>query len=347
MKKRSIVLLIIGLILIVLPFIFNEYNLLRFISIIVGIFIVTLGVALNKKNHIVLVIVTPLIVFAITYAFDMLFFYTFNRLPIYVYEIKSSDTVRNYNSLFYRLYSCDSNLIMDYGYHMNFPCNIDSLKTVDINEILSDPQESFKKYKEKYVRVHGKISKIVNVDRIELSPYDNDSLKINGYVTFNFNYRLIVPVKNDVNDLRIYDEIDVIGKISGLKDDATSLVMSDTILVTSNIYDKWNYEIVNNSDKTFENITDSYYFYGISELNVKFTDNNIYELKYLINDKQISIDDILNNVSTSNKYTNEDNTLVGEEYILGKFKVLKCSNDKIIIANKKLKLNVNTCLMDK
>ena len=350
MKKRSIVLLVLGFVLIILPFIFNIFNIfniLRLLCIIVGIFLTTLGVALNKKNHIILVIIIPLIIFAITYAFDMLLFYTFHRIPVYVYEIKSNDNVKNYNSFFYRLYSCNNNLIMDYGYQMEYACDTDLLKTLDINEILSNPQESYTKYKNKFVRVHGKIGKIVNLDRIELNMYDKDDININGYVNFNFNYSLNVPVKNDLKDLRIYEEIDVIGRINKLTNNGTTLIMVDSVLIPSDIYDKWTYEIVMNNDKSFKSIADNYYFFGIDELNIKYTDDNIYELSYLINDKKIDVNSIIKGIDISNTYNNEEGNISAEEYKLEKFNLLKCSNDKIVIANKKIKLDINTCLMEK
>ena len=345
MKKRCIVLFCFSILLIIIPFMFNLYSIYRLVSIMIGILLLSLSASLNKNNHVIMIFVLPLLAFAISYGIDILLFYTFKRIPIYIYEVVSSDRVSNYNSFFYRIYKCNKDLYMDYGYNKEYLCNINDLEIVDINELLLNPEDSYTKYKNKFIRVHGKISKIVNLDRINLSLWNKDEVSINGNVDFNFNYNLIVPIKEDLNELRIYEEIDVVGRISKLNGD--SLYMRDVKLIPSDVYNTWSYEIVLNNDKEYKNIIDNYYYYGISELNIKYSDELIYELSYLINDKKMSVDDLIKDKYVSNLYKDEDSNVIGEEYLLDKFKVLRCSNNVVVLSNLKNKLSITSCQVNK
>ena len=87
----------------------------------------------------------------------------------------------------------------------------------------------------------------------------------------------------------------------------------------------------------------NYYLYGISNLNVRYANNAIYELSYLITDDRITLDDIIGNYSATNFY-DESRNLVAKGYELEKFNVLVCENDRKIIANKNFELNSNLCL---
>ena len=345
MKKRSIILLFVSLLLIVIPFFFNTYSIIRLISVTLGLIFLILSILFNKKSHIVLVVILPILVFTVSYALDLFLFYSLKRIPIYINKVDSSDKVSTYNSFFYRIYNCNKELIMDYGYNREYSCDNDYLEAIDINELLLNPSDSYTKYKNKFIRVHGKISKIVNLDSIELSLWDKADNSLNGYVNFNYNYVLKVPVKEDLNNLRIYEEIDVIGRVSKLNNDTLYLI--DTKLIPSDVYDTWSYEIIQNNDLKYENIIDNYYYYGISELNIMYSDDLIYELGYLINDKKITIDDLIKGKFVNNLYKDEESKVTGEEYILEKFNVLRCSNDIVIISNKKNKLDINSCLINK
>ena len=91
-----------------------------------------------------------------------------------------------------------------------------------------------------------------------------------------------------------------------------------------------------------EYILQNYYLYGISALNIKYANDAIYELSYLITDSRITLDDIVGDTSATNLY-NEEETLIAKSYELEKFNVLVCENDKKIIANKNFELNINLC----
>ena len=119
MKKSTVVLLIIGIILLIIPFCLSEYSLARIIILALGIFLITLSFVFLKRKNIFLIIILPIILICLSYAVDTFLFYKFDKIPIYVYEVSSSDKVKVYNSLFYRIFDCNDSLILDYGYKKN------------------------------------------------------------------------------------------------------------------------------------------------------------------------------------------------------------------------------------
>ena len=273
-------------------------------------------------------------------------FYEFNRIPIFVYEIKSSDQVSTYNSFFYRIFNCDNDLILDYGFQNNYVCSKDALKEIDINTFLGDPNESYNYYQNKFVKISGKISKISGNEAIELSSYVVASNSLNGYVNFNTNYIIRVNVSESLSNYRIYDNITVIGRVANKFDEngATVINLVDSLLIPSNIYDSYTYEIVNgNSPDLISLVSEqNYYLYGISALNVKYANDAIYELSYLITDSRMTLDDIVANASGVNLYDTEEK-LIAKQYELEKFNVLVCENSKKIIANKNFALDIALC----
>lgn len=346
MKKKSIILLILGVILLIVPFCFAGYSLIRLITLAIAIFLITLSLVFFKKRNIFLIILTPVILICLTYAIDTFMFYKFNRIPLFVYEVKSSDSVSTYNSFFYRIFDCNGKLTLDYGYQKNYVCDEADLDVIDINTFLSDPTDSYKNYKDKFVKISGKISKLSGVESVELSSYKEASNSLNGYVSFNTNYIIRAHVNENLSSYRIYDNITIIGKVdSKIEENGTTVInLVDTLLIPSDIYDTYTYEIVNSNDTNLISLVSeqNYYLYGISALNLKYANNAIYELSYLITDSRITLDDIIGDTSATNLY-NEEEALIAKSYELEKFNVLVCENDKKIIANKNFELNINLC----
>ncbi len=347
MKKRSVVLLIIGVILIIIPFCINDYSLLRLISLALGIFIVTLSLVFFKNRNVFLIILVPVILICLSYAIDIFLFYQFNRIPLFAYEIKSSEKVSTYNSFFYRIFDCNGSLVLDYGYLKDYVCDVDDLTTIDINTFFSDSTEVYQEYQNKFVKISGKISKISGTVYIELSSYKTTDTSLNGYVAFNSDYVLRVNVDESLSNYRIYDNITVIGRLSSKTEENNTVVfnLTDALLIASSDYDTYTYEIVNSTDEELVSLVSeqNYYLYGISALNVKYANNTIYELSYLITDSRITLDDIIADASATNYY-DEDEVLVAKSYELEKFNVLVCENDNKILANKNFKLNADLCL---
>ncbi len=340
MNKKVILFLIIGLLFIIIPYIFNTYNIIRLISILVGIILITISLIFYENKNIYIILITPIILIILTYTLDIFLYTKFNQIPIYIYEIKSNAKVSTYNSLFYRIYNCDNKLILDYNYEKKYSCNSDALDEIDINTFLINPINSYKEYKNKFIKITGKISKISGRDTLELNAYNIVDGALNGYVDFNKDYKIVVNLNEDLSDYCIYDYINIVGRVHSYKDGVITL--KDAYTIASEIYDEFTYEIINNDNKEIINIVDNYYFYGIKAININYANNNIYELSYLINDAKIDIDKIIED----NKeliLNDENNIKVATKYELEKFNILICESDKIIFGNKNYNMDTSLC----
>ena len=342
MKKRLIVLLGFGLTLMIVPFLINIYSIFRIISLVVGIILITVSLCLKKKRNIFYIILVPLIMLVFSYGIDTLLFYTLKRVPVFSYAIKSSDKMRTYNSFFYRVFDCNGNLTLDYGYTKNYVCSNDCLDAININSFMQDAEESFKKYHHKFVHIYGKISKITGNENIELASFTESNNTLNGYVNFNLNNILIVNTDENLSKYRIYDYVDVYGKVTSINDG--KITLTNTKLVASDIYDTYSFEIIASDDNKLTNLVKEkdYYYYGLNTINVKYDGDNIYELSYLLTDDRFKFDDLIKGKEYE-VFKNEEDVEVAKKYKLEKFDLLECSNGKKIVANSKSKANQSIC----
>ena len=342
MKKRLIVLLGLGLTLMIVPFLINIYSIFRIISLVLGIILITVSLCLKKKRNIFYIILVPLIMLVFSYGIDTLLFYTLKRVPVFSYAIKSSDKMRTYNSFFYRVFDCNGNLTLDYGYTKNYVCSNDCLDAININSFMQDAEESFKKYHHKFVHIYGKISKITGNENIELASFTRSDDMLNGYVNFNLDNILVVNTDENLSKYRIYDYIDVYGKVSEYKNG--KIILTNTKLVASNIYNTYSFEIITNDDNKISNLVkeQNYYYYGITSVNVKYDGDNIYELSYLLTDGRFDIEKLVKNAEFEVLKDAED-VEVAKKYKLEKFNLVECTNNKKIIVNSKNKIDSDIC----
>ncbi len=342
MKKRHIVLLGFGLTLMIVPFLINIYSIFRIISLVVGIILITVSLCLKKKRNIFYIILVPLIMLVFSYGIDTLLFYTLKRVPVFSYAIKSSDKMRTYNSFFYRVFDCNGNLTLDYGYTKNYVCSNDCLDAININSFMQDAEESFKKYHHKFVHIYGKISKITGNENIELASFTQGDDTLNGYVNFNLNNILIVNTDENLSKYRIYDYVDVYGKVTSINDG--KITLTNTKLVASDIYDTYSFEIIASDDNKLTNLVKEkdYYYYGLNTINVKYDGDNIYELSYLLTDDRFKFDDLIQDKEYE-VFKNDEDVEIAKKYKLEKFDLLECSNGKKIVANSKSKANQSIC----
>ncbi len=342
MKKRLIVLLGLGLTLMIVPFLINIYSIFRIISLVLGIILITVSLCLKKKRNIFYIILVPLIMLVFSYGIDTLLFYTLKRVPVFSYAIKSSDKMRTYNSFFYRVFDCNGNLTLDYGYTKNYVCSNDCLDAININSFMQDAEESFKKYHHKFVHIYGKISKITGNENIELASFTQGDDTLNGYVNFNLNNILIVNTDENLSKYRIYDYVDVYGKVTSINDG--KITLTNTKLVASDIYDTYSFEIIASDDNKLTNLVKEkdYYYYGLNTINVKYDGDNIYELSYLLTDDRFKFDDLIQDKEYE-VFKNDEDVEVAKKYKLEKFDLLECSNGKKIVANSKSKANQSIC----
>ena len=338
--KKIIVLLIIGILFLIIPNFFNAYNILRLISVLLGIILITISLIFSPNKNIYLIVIMPLFLILLSYSIDIFLYSKFNRIPIYVYEIKSNDNISTYNSFFYRIYNCNNKLTLDYNYQKKYVCGNDTLDEIDINTFLLNPKENFKIYKNKFVKIIGKISKISGRELIELNAYDETANALNGYVTFNNDYKIDVHLDEDLSNYRIYDYLTVIGRVVSYENG--TIILEDAYTIPSDIYDDYTYEVTTNNTKNLKILLNNYYLYGIDSINVKYSNNSIYELNYVLTDGKINIGDIINNIG-GEILRDSENIIVAKKYELDDFNIMVCENDKTIFANKNYELNANLC----
>ncbi len=336
--------LIFGFLFVIISFVFNSYSLWRIFSLLVGIILlVIISEKLLKRKY--LFILMPIVLIVLSYSLDFFLVSKFNRVPIYSLKKESNPLVLTYNSFFYRIFKCQNTSIMDYGYESNFLCNYDLLEEIDVNSFLSDSLANFRKYKNKFVKIKGKISKKSGVNSLELSSYKiDDANKLNGYVSFNTEYKVKVNTNSNLSKFYIYDDVTIIGIVDSLTKEPFTINIIDPIIIPSDIYYQYTYEVITSDNKAVSNYVEkqNIYTWGIENIYIHYDLEHIYELKYLINDERITIASLINNKEYTEVYSNEEN-LIGKIYEMDKFKILKCENSKIIITNEEWKLNYELC----
>jgi hypothetical protein len=341
-KKQKIgnILKYLGIALIVVALAINVYNVVRLILAIVGYLCLVLSIILNKDNKLYYKILSPILLLFIVYCIDYSLFMFLHKVPALIYEIKSSDTMSTYNSLTYRIYSCDGKLIHDKFYKNRYQCDENDLKAIDINDFLQTPKENYKNYKGKFIKLTGKISKIQGSSILELKKYVVDaSNTLNGYVVFNDAYVVKTEFDNEVNltNQRIYDEVSVIGKVDTLvKENGEYVInLTDSVFIPSSIYKTFTVETKKNSDDSKSLLSDNYYMTGLDHFYIKYNDKNIYELKYALLDKRVTLKDFIDvdlNTITENTLFEKDN-----------YNILVCANKEVLFGSKKLKKDNINC----
>ena len=326
MKKRRLFFIIFSLLLIIIPFFINVYNIFRLLIVILGIILLDLSLVIDKKKHIFLLLYLPIVLLVLVYSVDYIHTYMWNLKSIFVLENKINNKVSVYNSLFYRVYKCDKEYIFDNNYEKSFACSEELLDQIDINIFLNEPIESYKKYKNDFVKIYGKISKIVGKSTIELQDYIVTDNSINGYVDFKDTSKLTINVYDeDISLYRIYDYIEVIGRVDSINKDNNEIILEDTKIVDNNLYDNYTLEVIL-KDKCDNNLTkysDDTYTKCIQNIYLDYGVNK-YELSYVLKTGKVKLDNILSNAKVE-----EDKGI--KIYILDKFKIMECNNKKILL----------------
>ena len=341
---RKIVLLVAGLLLVLISFLLNYYTMSRLFLLIIGIIIIDIYFTVKYPKKILLLLSLPILFLILTYGIDILLVKYFNRIPIYSYEERSSEKLSVYNSFFYRTFNCNGKLIMDYGYRSNYACSPDDLDTLDVNALLSAADN----YNHKFVKIAGKISKVSGINVLELAGYNIDeNNKLNGYVTFNKDL-VKVNTNEDLSRYHIYDEVVVIGLINKItKNENITIDLTNTLIIPSDIYNTYDLEVILDKENGLTSYIEknNLYLLDIDDIYIHYDNNHIYELKYLINDNRLTIEDLLID-KESKKLKDKDENEYGKIYELDKFNILKCNNDKTILMNQKSKVNNDLCLTD-
>jgi hypothetical protein len=344
--NKKLILKITSLILLLVAFLYNSYSVLRFILVLFGIGLYVYSRNLENKK-LVLAILEFIGLLAITFGIDFLLVYLTSYVPIYSYEVKSSNTVYTYNSFYYRVYDCNGKKTFDLGYKKNYACD-STLNEVNINSLLSDVSQNFNKYHNKFVNVSGKISAINGSSNISMQTYESVDSSINGQVLFSENVTLIIKTNTayeKIDDLKIYDNVNIIGRISKIKNNGQNkeIIMEDAIIISRNNFDSYEINVVQNKkcevDLKLMSKTDEYDYYSscLDSIYVVYDEDNRYDLSYVLTDKRMTFDSLISSATKTSSDT-------GDLYEYENFNILKCSNsNNVIIGNKDLNLKSNYC----
>lgn len=335
---------IIAILFLIIAFVYNHYSFLRIFLIFCSLFLIIYGI--NKKEIVknILIILGSLILF---YGVDFLSVKYLHRIPIFSYEKISSNKVATYNSLFYRVYNCNNNLIYDEFYKKNYQCD-DDLPEEHINSLLSHVVSNYHEYHNKFVNVNGKISEISGTNSLSMQTFEVTEQSINGQVNFGNNLKLIILNHGNlekIEDLKIYDTIQVIGRITNIKkkNQITEIYMKDAKIISRNSFDSYELKAVINKtcDDNLKLIskTDEYNYYTncLNSIFVNYDEENRYELSYVLTDKRMSYETLI-----ANKEKSENDNV--ELFSFNDFNLIKCKNsNNIIIGSKSLNLDTNYC----
>lgn len=338
MKKKKLFLIIISLFLIVVPFFVNVYSIYKLISVCLGITLLDISLVIDKKVNIFLLIYLPILLLIFTYSIDYIKTYTFDLKPIFVFRNKINEDVSIYNSLFYRIYKCDKKEYFDNNYEKSFMCDTSLVKEIDINKLLNEPIESYKEYKNNFIKVTGKISKISGTSSLEMQAYTFVEGQLNGYVKFNETSKLRINLEGiDVSKYKIYDYITIVGLLDNFDKKSSTLNLIDVKIEEKDLYNEYDIHVIESSDceKNPKEYIDNYYLYCLENIYLDYKVDK-YELSYALKDKKITIEEILLN-SEADEFENI------KIYKHKKFNILSCSKENNIIFNKNEKLDYSIC----
>ena len=344
-QKINYIFLIISLLIILTIYLINRLIFIRpimwFISVILLAIFFNQFFKLSKKG----VITLTVLFFFISIVLDGVIVTIFKRIPAYTYNVISSDKVNIYYSPGLRIWQCDKssykNLVVDQFYNKGYMCDANDIVTIDANSFLNSVIENYDDYGNKYVKINGKISKKNSQISIEMRPYIESEIKVNGYVEFSDSIVLKVFLEKadpELDNYDVYDDITIIGLVKNLEGTTGNYVIymdNARILSTTNLT-SFQISVTPESkcgNKTLlaSNDTNNLYSYCLSEIFVSYEDTTS-ELVDTISSNKLDIKDIY---SVYNKVETDSNN--NKMYRTGTYSVLVCnpSNSKEVIIGKK------------
>ena len=322
----------------------------------VAIIILSLNLGIKNKFKKTSTLLFFLIFFIISIVTDGIIVYTFKRVPIFSYNIISTEKSRVYNSIGMRVWQCDKNnykqLIVDPFYKNGYMCNAEDIVPIDSNSFLNAVVENYDEYRNKYVKIRGKISKKSGQNLIEMRPYTSTENSINGYINFADNITLRILFNKTeplLDDYDVYDEITIVGIIKNIENNNSKYViyMYDSKVVSTINLNEYAITITSSKKCLAEpilinsNEINDIYTYCIEDAIVSYPEHK-YELPQALSSNKISIEDIYSNSDE----TEEDPETGNKIYRFADYSVYVCNplqSKDIYITNQKVKFSDITC----
>ena len=325
--EKRIVSLVFGTLFLVVALILNKFNLLRAILALLSILLITYSMQLERDGKSIFVPLYAIVITFFVIGIDYLNVSMFKNTPIITISIVSNNNGVVYNAIGYRVWKCNNDDVkVDPLYKIGYYCEVDNMSAESINNALPTIMSNFEHYKDNYVKIFGRVSKVEDDTKFIMETYK----EIDNTVKYNNEYKLLVNFNygnSKVTSLKENDIVTVIGKIE-------SKFGNEITMVDSRFKD----EVTSQGDVSFDAESNIYCEYD-KELWFQ-TENNIF-YKSCINDVNITVDNkqynLLNAISTSvitlEQIENESlgyETQTKDESVMYKFKdfnILVCDNN--------------------
>lgn len=349
-------LLLVSIFLLLTSIYISKFTVIRLILWITSLIILAINIKKSYQYTTSKTLIIALISLLVSIILDGIIVYTFNKIPVFTYNIISTKDSTVYTSLGMRVWQCDKedykNLKVDPFYEKGYICNANNIETIDINTFLNSVVQNHSEYKNKYVKIKGKISKKSGLNSLEMRSYTKQDTQVNGYVEFADNITLKIIFKDDkisLDSYDIYDEITIVGMIKNMEseDNNHTIYMSNTELVSTinleeHIITATKESKCNQEPLLIHSTTDyNLYNYCLKEIIVTYPDGQ-YELSSSLSSNKLTINEVYKNsnkVETSDK---DDSKI----YRFDDYSVLICdtkTSKDIFIGPKKLKFDNVKC----
>ena len=351
-NRLNKILLVVSIMLLIISILLKNSTPIRPILWLLSIIIFGINLKINKIYPIPKIIIISLISLAISLVVDGIIVYTFNKIPIFSYNIIKKGNTIVYNSLGMRVWQCNisdfENIIVDPFYKKGYMCDAKDIETIDINTFLNTVVQNHNEYKNNYVKIKGKISKKSGINLIEMRPYTQTETKVNGQVEFANNITLKVMFKEnnlDLDSYDVYDEITIIGIVKNMETIQNNhiIYISDSILVGSINLEEYSLMITKEKKCSkeptliYNNNDYNLYKYCLTEILITYPDGQ-YELPMALSSNKLSIESLYMN------YTQKEENEYSVIYRFVDYSVLVCNDNKeIFIGNAKMKFDNIKC----
>lgn len=354
--NMSLIVLIISIILITTSIFISKSTPIRPILWFTAIIMLSLNLGIKNKFKKTITALLFLLFMVVSIVADGIIVYTFKKLPVFSYNIISTENSRVYHSIGMRVWQCDKknykDLIVDPFYKNGYMCSAEDITVIDSNSFLNAVVGNYDEYRNKYVKIRGKISKKSGQNLIEMKPYTSTDNSINGYINFadNITLRIIFNEAEELlDDYDVYDEITVVGIIKNIENNSSQYViyMYDSKVVSTINLNEYAITITSSNKCLVEptlihsNELNDIYTYCIEDAIVSYPDHK-YELPQALSSNKISIEDIY-----SNSEEVEENPETGDKiYRFADYSVVVCNETQskdIYISNQKVKFDDITC----
>jgi hypothetical protein len=355
--KLNKLLTLISIILIISSVLVTKVIVIRPILWLLSIFLLAINIKKNNNYKTSSVIILSIIMLLSSIVIDGVIVVTLKTIPVFSYNIISTEKTRVYNSVGIRVWQCDKknykDLVVDPFYKKGYMCNAEDIEVMDINTFLNLVVQNHSEYKDSYIKIKGKISKKTGQNYLEMRSYIETDVKVNGYVEFadNITLRILFNEQESILDnYDVYDEITIVGVIKNMDTDANSnhvIYMGDPKVISTINLDEFDITVTI-PKKCSKETTELYktkdytlYKYCIDEFIVRYPDGQ-YELPSTLSSGKMTIDQIYKNNPEVEKSTTDGSIIYRTE----DYSVLVCDTTKskdIYIGNKKMKFSNVKC----